>query len=49
MDLEAANSQSQMCTNFGKMEMCKVTDKPTDTVTLTCLFFYISRHHSIGN
>jgi len=38
------------CTNFERMEeMCKVTDKSTDTVTLACLFFYISMHNSNGN
>ena len=26
------------CANFDKMEMCKVTKKPTDTATFDCLF-----------
>jgi len=38
MDLETATANRGQVTNFDRMEMCKVTKKPTDTATFACLF-----------
>ena len=52
MDLENATTPpiAAKWMTLERTDVCKVTDKTTDTATFIYLFpIYISRHHSIGN